>query len=205
MSRRSIVLITLAVFTTLIVSACYRGHPSDKPPIHLNPNMDTQDKYKPQSESRFFPDGATMRRPVPGTVARGELREDSRYYFGKDEQGNYLTTLPVSLTHELLERGRERYNIYCAPCHGLTGAGNGIITKYNYPIPPPSFHQERLRTMPDGQLFDTITNGIRNMPSYKHQIPVRDRWAIVSYVRALQRSQNATLSDVPETIRSTLK
>ncbi len=185
------------------LSGCFRGRPSDKPPIHLNPNMDTQDKYKPQTQSEFFADQSAMRMPVEGTVAIGQLREDGSYYFGKNSDGSFVQTNPVTLTRELMLRGQERFNIYCSPCHGRAGDGKGIITKYNYPIPPTSFHQDRIRSMPDGQLFDIITNGIRSMPSYRHQIPVDDRWAIIGYVRALQRSQNAKLSDVPEKIQST--
>ena len=105
---------------------------------------------------------------------------------------------------QLLKRGQERFNIYCAPCHGQTGDGQGIVVQRGY-LPPPSYHQDRLRKMPDGYIFDVITNGVRNMPSYRHQVPVADRWAIVSYLRALQRSQNATINDIPPEMRETVK
>ncbi|NOZ03172.1 MAG: cytochrome c [FCB group bacterium] len=193
----------LVILVTITLPGCFRGRPSDKPPIHWNPNMDTQDKYKPERESEFFADKSTMRTPVKGTVAIGQLHEDEAYYRGKNAEGGFIPSNPMTLTRDLLLRGQERFNIYCSPCHGRAGDGKGIITKYEYPIPPTSFHQDRIRSMPDGQLFDVITNGIRSMPSYRHQIPVEDRWAIIGYVRALQRSQNASLSDVPEKIRST--
>lgn len=181
----------------LLIIGCYRGSPSEDPPIHLNPNMDNQPKYKAQAESYFFKDGAAMRMPVPGTVARGDLRADPVYYQGKNADGSLVLSSPEEITLELLKRGQERYNIYCAPCHDRTGAGQGIVIKKGF-LPPPSLHLDRLREAPDGHLFDVIGNGIRNMPGYDHQIQVADRWAIVAYIRALQRSQNARRSDVPE-------
>ena len=178
-------------------TGCYRGRPSENPPIHLNLNMDTQEKYKPLAESAFFENGSAMRMPVTGTVARGELREDKEYYTGKDENDNLLDFSPVPVTAELLIRGRQRYDIYCAPCHSKIGDGTGIITYYNY-VPPGNLHEDRLVEIGDGHLFDVISNGFSNMPAYKYQIPVADRWAIVSYVRALQRSQRSSISDIPE-------
>ena len=145
-----------------------------------------------------------MRTPVAGTVARGELRADVEYYTGKDEKGNLVKKSPVPLTMALLKRGQERYNIYCVPCHGGTGAGNGIVVKRGY-LPPPSYHTDLLRGQPDGHFFDVMTNGIRNMASYKSQVPVADRWAIVAYIRALQKSQSAGLEDIPVEIRKDLK
>jgi mono/diheme cytochrome c family protein len=115
-----------------------------------------------------------------------------------------VNKMPVKLTSILLERGQKRYNIYCTPCHGLTGSGQGIVIKRGF-LPPPSFHLDRLRDIEDGHIFDVISKGIRNMPSYSYQIPVADRWAIVGYFRALQRSQNATLKDIPEDVKKTLK
>jgi mono/diheme cytochrome c family protein len=188
----------------LVVTSCYRGKPSEDPPIHLNPNMDSQPKYEAQEESEFFENRMTMRPPVAGTVARGDLREDDAYYRGKNADGSLVARMPVDITMDLLQRGKERYNIYCSPCHDQTGSGKGIIIKKGF-LPPPSMHLDRLRQSPDGHFYDVISNGIRNMPSYKHQIPVADRWAIVAYVRALQRSQNAKASDVPEEIREELK
>lgn len=188
----------------LFLLGCTRGRPSEQPPIHLNPNMDYQEKYVPQGPSRFFADGMAMRLPVAGTVARGELFEDRAYYYGRDEIDSLIATLPVSVTMELLQRGQERYNIYCSPCHSRTGDGQGIVVKRGM-IPPPTFHEERLRRLPDGYIYDVISNGIRNMPSYRHQISVADRWAIVAYFRALQRSHNATIDDVPVEMRNQLR
>jgi hypothetical protein len=191
--------IVLIMVLALSVAACYRGKPSEDPPIHLNPNMDSQPKYEAQEESEFFEDKLTMRPPVAGTVARGDLREDDAYYRGKNPDGSLVKGMPVQITMGLLQRGQERYNIYCAPCHDQTGSGQGIIIKKGF-LPPPSMHLDRIRILPDGHYYDVISNGIRNMPSYKHQIPVADRWAIVAYVRALQRSQNASADDVPEEV-----
>jgi len=201
MRRLSFALAALIVVTAV---SCYREKVSEREPIHLNPNMDSQPKKKPQSHSDFFRDGAAMRQPVGGTVARGDLREDSVYYTGKNASGLFVMHSPVPVTKQLVNRGRERFNIYCAPCHGRAGDGRGIMMEYKYP-PPPTYHQDRIRQMPDGQIFDVITNGIRNMPSYRHQVPVADRWAIVSYLRALQRSQNATSKDVPDDVLDSLK
>jgi hypothetical protein len=155
-------------------------------------------------ESEFFLDKSAMRMPVEGTVARGELHENTAYYYGKDDQGKFVQKAPVEFTLKLLERGQKRYNIYCTPCHGSTGYGQGIIVKKGF-LPPPSFHLDRLRESEDGYIFDVISKGIRNMPSYQYQIPVSDRWAIVGYFRALQRSQYATEKEIPEDIKKTLK
>ncbi len=177
-----VIVVALVVFS----SGCGRGSRSDKPPIHPNPNMDTQEKYKAQSESRFFPDGATMRTPVEHTVARGQLREDDAYYRGKLENGAFINTSPLNVTDEVRARGKERFMIFCKPCHGINGDGKGKILEYKYPIPPTSFYDEKVKNMPDGQIFDVITNGIRNMPSYRQQVPVYDRWCIIAHIRSLQ-------------------
>lgn len=176
------------------LSAC-RGQPSQKPPIHLNPNMDWQEKFKPLEANPFFEDGRSMRPPVEGTVARGLLRDNAPYFEGVNDDGSFVATIPVSLDRSFLHRGQERYEIFCTPCHGGTGSGDGIVIGRGY-VPPPSFHEERLLDMPDGELYSAIYNGVRSMPSYRHQIPVEDRWAIVAYIRALQRSQNATDDDL---------
>ena len=188
----------------LTLAGCGRGEPSTRTPIHLNPNMDDQPKYKAQAVSQFFANGAAMQTPVAGTVARGELRDDDAYYRGMNAKGEFIKAMPVEITKELLERGEERFNIYCSPCHSKLGDGKGIMITKGY-LPPPTFHDDRIRTMPDGQIFNTITNGIRNMPSYRHQIPVPDRWAIVAYLRALERSQAASIQDVPEELRDKVR
>jgi len=194
----------LIIVSALLVSSCYRGKPSEKPPVHLNPNMDSQAKYEAQGKSKFFKDKSTMRMPVPGTVARGELREDEVYYTGKTKEGELIQWVPINITMQILERGRKRYNIYCSPCHDQTGAGQGIVVKKGF-LPPPSLHIDRLREAPDGHIYDVISNGIRNMPVYKHQIPVDDRWNIVAYVRALQRSQNTMTEDFPAELLDEIK
>jgi len=189
-----------ALLGGIVLSGC-RGTTSSEPPVHLNLNMDFQKKFEAQEVNRFFADGRAMRPPVPGTVARGMLREDTRFYQGRDDAGNYVTDLPVALTRDLLLRGRERYNIYCAVCHGRGGDGQGIIMTGNYGFTPaPTYHDDRLRNVEDGYLYDVIANGIRNMPAYGQQISVADRWAITAYIRALQRTQNAAEGDLPPSI-----
>jgi mono/diheme cytochrome c family protein len=166
--------------------------------------MDHQPKYKAQAKSLYFEDGAAMRTPVAGTVARGQLREDDAYYRGLKSDGTPIKSIPVPITQALLERGQERFNIYCSPCHSRVGDGRGIMIARGY-VPPPTFHDERLRNIEDGYIFNVITNGIRNMPPYRYQVPVEDRWAIVAYMRALQRSQNATLDDIPTELRQEVR
>lgn len=196
--------VTLIAALALLTVGC-QGTPKKKPPIHLITNMDTQGKLKPYRASNLFENGSGMRMPVEGTVARGLLKDDEVYYFGKTTSGEFVKKSPVAFTPVLLNRGQERFNIFCAPCHGQLGDGKGPITKYDYPIPPTSFHDDRLRNIPDGELFNVITNGIRNMPSYKAQIPVPDRWAIVGYVRVLQRNQNAGLAGIPANPQQNIK
>ena len=207
-SYRSIrTLFTGVVLCALLLVGC-RGMESSEPPIHPNPNMDWQESFKPQEANAFFADGAAMRKPPSGAVARGFLREDTRFYDGRTEAGEYVERAPVPVTRTLLERGQKRYNIYCTVCHGKAGDGNGIIMTgtssitgqgYGY-TPAPTYHSERLRNVTDGYMYDVIANGVRNMPGYAQQIPVSDRWAIVAYVRALQRSQNAREGDVPASV-----
>jgi mono/diheme cytochrome c family protein len=166
--------------------------------------MDNQPKYEAQEKSEFFANDAAMREPVAGTVPRGEMRVNDSLYRGMDTRGNWLESNARTVTMHLLERGRERYDIYCSPCHSRIGDGKGIMVNRGY-VPPPSFHTDRIRGLPDGEVFEVITHGVRNMPAYAHQIPVEDRWAIVAYMRALQRSQNATIEDVPVELRDKVK
>jgi len=167
------------------VSGCARGCTSSRPPIHLNPSMDIQPRYEPQAASAFFYNGAAMRPPVPGTVARGALRDSGPYWTGKDASGAFVTTVALPVTDKVRERGRERYDIYCAACHDKGGDGKGILFERGK-VPTPSFHIDRLRQMPDGQLFDIITNGFGLMPAYRYPVTVADRWAIIVHLRALQ-------------------
>lgn len=189
--------VLVLLITTLVMSGC-QGAISDKPPIHINPNMDSQEKFEAQEANPFFEDGRAMRLPVSGTVARGFLKDDVVYWTGRDEEGTFASN-PLTVDQALLERGRERYDIYCSVCHGLAGDGKGILMTGNYGyIPAPSYHTGFLRRRPDGYFYDVLTNGIRTMPGYGSQVPVGDRWAIVAYIRALQRSQRAPAVDVPE-------
>jgi mono/diheme cytochrome c family protein len=167
-----------------------RGMPSSQPPIHLNPSMDDQPKVKAQQESAFFYNGQAMRPPVPGTVAIGELREDPAFFDGKNPDGSFVTHLPIEAGEAVLERGRNRYGIYCQPCHDARGDGRGILFQRGN-IPTASFHQDKIRNYPDGQIYDVITNGFGLMPAYRWPIPPSDRWAIVAYVRALQQKRGA--------------
>ena len=177
----------LLTVSALMIVACGRGNFSEKPPIHLNPNMDSQGKYKAQSESDFFVDGSTMRTPVEGTVAQGQLRADDAYYHGKDAAGDFILTAPMEFTAEMLERGKERYDIYCSACHGVNADGKGKILYYEYPIPPANFYDERIKKLSDGHMYNAITAGWLNMPSLKAQVSVEDRWAVIGYIRSLQK------------------
>lgn len=170
---------------------------SEKPPIHPNMNMDQQPRKEAQEVNNFFEDGRSMRQPVEGTVARGLRKADAAYYEGVDDNGEWVAEMPVELTRSILYRGQDRYDVFCTPCHGITGDGQGIIMtgQYGY-VPAPTFHQARLREAPDGEIYSAIYNGVRNMPSYAHQVPVEDRWAIVAYVRALQASQNVSEEEI---------
>ncbi|WP_428236183.1 c-type cytochrome [Gracilimonas sp.] len=180
------------------LSAC-QGQLSEKPPIHPNMNMDQQPRVEAQEENNFFADGRAMRQPVDGTVARGLAKTDLAYYEGIDESGEFIDYIPVDLTKSFLYRGKERYEIYCAPCHGQTGAGDGIIMEGNYGyVPAPSYHDQRVRELSDGELYSAIYNGVRTMPSYSTLVPVEDRWAIVAYIRALQESQNINEQEIRE-------
>jgi mono/diheme cytochrome c family protein len=171
------------VATLLVVSctvSCRRG-------------MVDQQHLKPLAEDNFFSDGAGSSLPPAHTIPRGQLRDDQQFFTGK--VGNQLAaTMPAPVTHEALERGRQRFDIYCAVCHGLTGEGNGVIVQRGFPQPP-SFHEQRLREAPVGHFFEVMTNGYGVMYPYSSRVTPEDRWAIVAYIRALQLSQNASLRD----------
>ncbi len=165
--------------------------------------MADQPSYRPLQKSSFFGDERSVRPLIPGTVAQGQLKADEGFYTGKSG-GEPITALPVPLTKELLVRGRERFNIFCSPCHDRTGGGNGMIAQRGYRHPP-SYHIDRLRQAPIGHFFDVITNGFGAMSDYAAQVPPADRWAIAAYIRALQLSQNASLADVPPEARPQLE
>jgi mono/diheme cytochrome c family protein len=159
-------------------------------------DMQVQPKQNPLSPSDFYSDKRSARPLVEGTVARGQLHEDTYFYTGRigDNPGDVM---PFPVTKEVMERGRERYNIYCAPCHSRVGDGNGFIPSRGFTRMPPSYHIPRLQKAPLGYFFDVMTNGFGIMPDYASQVSPEDRWNIVAYIRALQFSQNATMKDVP--------
>ncbi len=157
--------------------------------------MVSDGRIKPLEESKFFSNGTTARQPVLGTVARGELHEDTAFFDG-EVNGRLVTGFPMPVTKPLVERGRERFDIYCSVCHGRTGAGNGMIPQRGFPSPP-TFHQDRLRNAPPGYFFGVMTHGYGVMYSYADRVSPADRWAIVAYIRALQLSQNARWNDIP--------
>lgn len=166
-------------------------------------DMHDQPKYKAQAGSDFFIDQRAARPLLEGTVARGFERADTLLYTGRAD-GQPAAVFPFAVTPAVMERGRERFDIFCSPCHGRTGAGDGLVVRRGFRRPV-SFHEDRLRAMPPGHFFDVMTNGFGAMPDYAQQVPVADRWAIAAYIRALQRSQRATLGDVPPTERSALE
>jgi mono/diheme cytochrome c family protein len=167
-------------------------------------DMHDQPKYVPLRPAEFFGDGRSARALPEGTVARGHLNDDAAYYTGKGPDGKPVDELPFAANAEVLARGRERFNIYCSACHDRQGEGNGMIVRRGLRHPP-SYHIERLRQVPNGYLFDVITSGFGAMQDYAAQIPPRDRWAIVAYIRALQLSHNATIGDVPQAERARLE
>ncbi|MHC4416166.1 MAG: c-type cytochrome [Planctomycetota bacterium] len=206
----TLIVILLAMIPPALV-ARLRAVNTDQPRVHPVQDMDNQPKFRAQHADPLFADGRAMRPPPAQTLARGQLGEDDHYHRGIVD-GSWATTFParVPVTMALLERGRERYDIYCQPCHGAAGFGDGMINKramelVNNPsigtqttwVQPKSIHEAQVREQPVGQYYNTVANGVRNMPGYASQITVADRWAIVAYMRALQRSQNARPEDVP--------
>ncbi len=199
-----------------------RGEASEDPPFHLVPDMDWQAKRTAQQESPkndegkfIFADKRSSRPVVAGAVAYGKLKDDDAFFRGTDESGKHVRRLPVDAvleaTHskslsDVAKRGEDRFHIYCAPCHDNSGNGNGmIIQRAAGAFPPPTlFSSSAVKDMPDGQIFETISHGVRNMPGYSTQIPEADRWAIVLWVRVLSRSQGASIDDVPSASRSNI-
>ena len=209
----------------------FRGSKSTEPPIEIFPDMDRQPKVRPQAPLGFFADNRGMRPPVPGTVPIGYEMPDPQiaaspgtppapsttiahqplaFSLGTDYAntgkmgGNWGNGFPIDVTPQFMERGAERFNINCAVCHGPSGAGNGIVKQYGMATIV-SLLDERIRTMSDGEIFHTITHGKNTMMGYGGNVTVNDRWAIIAYLRALQRSQNATAADVPPEARIELE
>jgi len=202
------VLFFFCVLTVCILG--FQGHHFTQPPLEIFPNaifpeMTYQQKYKAQGASDFFADGRSDR-PLPaGVVSRDPLRNDDEVYLGKDAQGQFIRHFPKAITvdSQLLERGRERFTIYCAPCHGALGDGNGITKQYGMGATP-SYHDDKIRGLADGEIYNVITNGYNTMLPYADKVVPQDRWAIVAYVRALQRAQMGTVNDVPAANKSEL-
>ena len=162
--------------------------------------MHDQPKLQPLEASSFFANGMASQALPAGTVARGLLREDTHLWQGKDANGELVDALPMELTRELVERGHDRYEIYCSLCHDSVGSGRGMIVRRGFKQPPPLYEQ-RLKEMPAGYFFDVMTTGFGLMSSYAKQIPVEDRWAIVAYIRALQLSQTSVLAELPQELQ----
>jgi len=195
-------------FALLLATGAFgcRGDISAEPPIHMPPwdDMYTQKKFHPQGESALFDDKRAMRPTVDGTVASGHLREDDAFYRGKNADGTFLAKAPMKVTEKTLARGQERFNIYCAPCHDRSGGGRGLVVQRGFHLPV-NLASDHTRSVGDGELFEYITKGIRNMPAYGQQIPEEDRWAIVTWVRVIQHSQYASLDDVPAVSRDKIE
>ncbi len=218
--------ISTVLFTIALVAILgWQGERFERPPLEIFPDMIRQPRYDPQHTSAFFADSRAARPPVPGTVPIGYnlkgyystngasnsgvaermsgFSNGTDYYATGKIGATYGRGFPVEVNARLLARGRARYNINCAVCHGATGAANGIVTQYNL-VGVASFLDQRLRDMPEGQIFNTITNGKNKMGPYGGNVAVEDRWAIIAYIRALERSQRASVADVPDSLRAQL-
>ncbi|RRJ97769.1 cytochrome c [Opitutaceae bacterium TAV4] len=211
---RTVYLATFFIVVLAVSILGFRGTNFSRPPLEIFSDMDHQAKYKPQAQSQFFADGRADRSAPAGVVAFGRsattpdpdfLRADTAYYAGKNTEGTFAKGFPsqAPVTAALLERGAERYAIYCAPCHGALGDGNGITKAYGMGATP-TYHDDRLRTMAEGEIYNTILHGKGNMLSYADKLDAHDRWAVIAYVRALQRAQHATPADVPAAHRTEL-
>ncbi len=183
-SVRRLVPLVLALVAPLGLHGCMRGCTSSSPPVLINISMFNQPKYKAQAASEFFYDGKTMRPPVPGTVARGQLRDDPALETGLGADGQPVATSPVAVDEAVLARGAERFGIYCQPCHDERGEGKGVLFQ-RANVPTANLLEKKIQDQSDGALFDTITNGKGLMAGYRYPIGAHDRWAIISHVRAL--------------------
>jgi mono/diheme cytochrome c family protein len=210
---RYVYLVTL-FFAVLVVSILgFRGRRSTRPPLEVFPDMDLQAKYKPEMESHFFANGMVDRPIPPGTVPRGRtgaanpayLRADDFLYRGLAPDGKFARGFPpeLKIDQRFMERGRGRYTIYCSPCHGALGDGQGITHGYGM-LTTASYQQERIMQMPEGEIFNTITHGKNTMKSYADKLSPKDRWAVIAYVRALELARHGTVADVPADHRADL-
>ncbi|MCZ2152665.1 MAG: cytochrome c [Bryobacterales bacterium] len=201
-SRHRGVLLFGALVTAFLLTACGTRY-SSAPPVEFWSDMARQPKVGVQASSAFFANHTGSRPPVPGTVAVGMLKENAAFYTG--QQDGFYVNNPLAITPDLMARGEERYNIYCAPCHDRTGSGRGIVGIRAQGWVANSLIDSRISGYSDGELFYVISNGRRSMPGYRWQIPEKDRWAIVAYTRALQRAANGKITDVPAELRSELR
>jgi mono/diheme cytochrome c family protein len=183
--------IAVALAAVLVLSAC-------------QPSMTDQPRFEPLEANPFFPNDMSARPLAPDTVARDQLDADPIFYTGRTANGDLVADIPVPVTPELLQRGQQRFQIYCSPCHGLVGEGNGIVVQRGFPAPP-TYHSDRLRNAPAGHFFDVITNGFGRMFSYSDRVAPADRWAIIAYIRALQYSQDVSVDSLPPDIQAQLK
>ena len=207
----ALILVSLSLVPMACVVVNWTNPTKTKTRIQVVPDMDSQPKFKAQSVNPFFTDGRGMRQWPEGTVSRGLLRNEGPLFHGIEADSSYTTEFPVPVTEALLARGQERYDIYCATCHGLAGAGDGMIARRAESLaqgtwtPPTDLATQLVIDRQHGYIYNVIANGVRNMPAYGHQISPEDRWAIVAYVRALQRARTATMDDVPEDNRRALR
>lgn len=199
--RYFIAILIFLVIATFSITG-FRGSRSTKPPLEMFPDMDRQFKYKPQAESNLFPDGRADRPQAPGTVSFGSFHEDEYFVTGLVD-GDFGDGFPIAVDGDLMKLGQEKFNIFCSVCHGASGDGNGITKKYGM-VATPTYHNQRFRNMSDGEIFNTITNGKNNMLPYGAKLRPGERWAVIAYLRALQRAQNSRLSDVPSENREDL-
>ena len=193
----------LGVSALAVVLTGCMGQTTRNAPIEVWPDMDRQPKYGPQQESPIFADRSASRRPVAGTVARGFLQEDDAFHTGV-VNGQYIGRNPRPITSDLLKTGQARFNVYCSPCHDRTGSGQGMVPAHSQAWLPTNLNDDRVRQMNDGEIFNVMSYGRRSMPPYRFQVSEADRWAVVAYVRALQRTRGA-MEDVPQEKRAELK
>ncbi len=196
----------LGLATTAALFTSCAGSVSRKPAVEIFNGMRQQLKYGTQGESQFagFTDGRADRRPVPGAIAQGHLHPPDDPFYTGQVNGMYVAQNPLKLTRETMELGQQRFDTYCSPCHGRAGTGKGIVAARSSWIPS-DLVDDRVKGFSDGDLFDVIPHGRRTMPAYRFQITEHDRWAIVAYVRALQRTNSATVADVPDQLRGELR
>ncbi len=195
--------LAIAILGAAALAGC-RGEKSEDPPFHLIGDMQWQMHRLPQSTSPLFADKRSNRIPDPHTIAVGHLKEDDAYYRGVDAAGKPIRRVPFEVTQKTIDRGHDRFNIYCTPCHDKTGSGNGTVVQRGF-VKPPQLFAEHAQGIGDGEIFNIISHGQNNMPSYAAQIPEEDRWAIVTWVRVLQQSQAAKVDDIPAAERGKIE